>query len=93
MVLKIERTDGQQATLIRLSGQLLSNDLDELKSELERGGSRVALDLQEVDLVDRGAVRFLNECESAGVTIVHGSPYIREWMSQERSLLGEKLEP
>jgi hypothetical protein len=44
----------------------------------------VVLDLGEVDLVDIDAVRFLNACESVGVSILHCSPYIREWMLQER---------
>ena len=60
-------------------------NLDELKSEVERGGPRVTLDLEELDLVDVEGVRFLNACESAGVSILHCSPYIREWMLQERS--------
>jgi hypothetical protein len=55
-----------------------------LKSEVERGGSIVALDLEELDLVDIEGVRFLNACESAGVSILNCSPYIREWMLQER---------
>jgi hypothetical protein len=36
--------------------------------------------LEEVDLADIDGVRFLNACESAGVSILHCSPYIREWM-------------
>jgi hypothetical protein len=43
------------------------------------------MDLEELDLVDIEGVRFLNACESAGVSILHCSPYIREWMLQERS--------
>jgi hypothetical protein len=42
------------------------------------------LDLEEVDLVDIDAVRFLNAFESTGVSILHCSPYIREWMVRER---------
>ncbi len=61
-----------------------SGHLDQLKSEVERGGPRVTLDLEELDLVDIEGVRFLNACESAGVSILHCSPYIREWMQQER---------
>jgi len=56
-----------------------------LKSEVERGGPRVALDLEELDLVDIEGVRFLNACESAGVSILHCSPYIREWMLQREA--------
>jgi hypothetical protein len=85
MTLKIERISGKRRTLICLSGQLRCEHLDQLKSEVERGGPRVALDLEEVDLVDIDGVRFLNECESAGVSVLQCSPYIREWMVRERS--------
>src|SRR5271167_777137 len=85
MTLKIDRISSKRTTLICLSGNLQSGDLDELKSEIERGGPRVTLDLEELDLVDVEGVRFLNLCESAGVSILHCSPYIREWMLQERS--------
>ena len=42
------------------------------------------MDVEEVDLVDVEAVRFLNACEANGISVVHCSPYIREWMSLER---------
>ena len=70
---------------IRLSGQLRSGHLGQLKSEMERAGQSVALDLEEVDLVDLDGVRFLNECESAGIPILQCSPYVREWMQRERN--------
>jgi len=85
MTLKIKRIDGKRGIRICLSGQLRSEHIDQVRSEMERGGPRVALDLGEVDLVDIDAVRFLNACEPAGVSILHCSPYIREWMLQERS--------
>ena len=85
MTLKIKRIAGKRKTRIFLSGQLRSERLDQLKSEVERGGPRVTLDLEELDLVDIEGVRFLNACASAGVSIVHCSAYIREWMLQERS--------
>ena len=85
MTLKIKRIAGKRRIRICLSGQLRSEHLDQLKSEIERGGVRFTLDLEELDLVDIEGVRFLNACESAGVFILHCSPYIREWMLQERS--------
>jgi len=85
MTLKIRHVAGKREIGICLSGQLRSEHLDQLKSEVERGGQRVTLDLEELDLVDIEGVRFLNACESAGVSILHCSPYIREWMLQERS--------
>ena len=85
MTLKISQVAGKHGLRICLSGQLRSEHLDQLKSEVERGGPRVTLDLEELDLVDIEGVRFLNACESAGISILHLSPYIREWMLQERS--------
>ncbi len=84
MTLKIERTFGARETRIRLSGQLRSEHLGQLKSEIERGGPNVELDLEEVDLVDVEGVRFLNACESAGVTVLRCLSYVREWMQRER---------
>jgi hypothetical protein len=93
MTLKIRQVADKRETRICLSGQLRSEHLDQLKSEVERGGRRVTLDLEELDLVDIEGVRFLNACESAGVSILHCSPYIREWMLQERSRPKDHPEP
>jgi hypothetical protein len=85
MMLKIKRIARKREARICLSGQLRSENVGQVQSEVERSGPRVTLDLEELDLVDIDAVRFLNACESAGVSILHCSPYIREWMVQERS--------
>jgi hypothetical protein len=85
MTLKIKRIAGKRNTRICLSGQFRSEHLGQVMSEIERDGPSVTLDLKELDLVDIDAVRFLSECESAGVQILRCSPYIREWMLQERS--------
>ena len=84
MTLKIERTLCDQETRIRLSGQLRSEHLRQVRSEVEGAGQPVVLDLEEVDLVDVDGVRFLNECESTGVSILRCSAYIREWMLREQ---------
>ena len=84
MTLKIERIPGNDRTLIRLSGEFRSEHLDQVKAEIERNGPRVVLDLEEVDLADVDAIRFLNACETDGVEVLNCSPYIRQWMFQER---------
>ena len=97
MTLKIERLSGKRGTRIRLSGEFRSGQLDQVKVEIERDGpllsQRLALDLQEVDLVDVECVRFLNMCEAEGIPVLHCSPYIREWMLQERDRPKEQPEP
>ncbi len=84
MTLRIERILGKRGTLIRLSGALRSEQRGQVKAEIERLGTRVALDLEEVDLVDVEGIRFLNACEADCISVLHCSPYIREWMLRER---------
>jgi hypothetical protein len=93
MTLKISQVAGNRGIRICLSGQLRSEHLDQLKFEVARAGPRFTLDLEELDLVDIEAVRFLNACESAGISILHLSPYIREWMLQERDRPNQQPEP
>ena len=81
MTLKIERIRSR----IRLSGEFRSEHLDQVKAEIELCESPAVLDLEELDLVDVEGVRFLNACEAKGISVLHCSPYIREWMSRERS--------
>ena len=81
MTLRIERLQG----LIRLSGELRFGHLGQVKTEIERCESPVVLDLEELDLIDLEGVRFLNGCEAKGISVVHCSSYIKEWMLQERA--------
>jgi hypothetical protein len=85
MTLKIERISDKRGVRIRLCGELRAEHLDQVKAEIERGGPRVALDLEEVDLVDVEGVRFLNACKMQGISVLRRSPYVREWMLRERA--------
>src|SRR5260370_29909269 len=80
MTLRIDRVQER----VRLSGEFRSEHVHQVKAELDLCESPAALDLEEVGLVDAEAIRFLNSCEAAGVSVLHGSPFIRTWMSQER---------
>jgi hypothetical protein len=91
MTLKLERISDMRGTRIRMSGALRSDHLDQVRAEIERGGA-IALDLDEVDLVDIEAVHFLNTCEAEGISVLQCSPYIREWMFRERSAAANKKE-
>ena len=81
MTLRIERVQGR----IRLIGQFRTEHLDQVNGQIERCGSPAVLDLEELELVDVEAIRFLNACQAKGISVLHCSPYIREWMSRERS--------
>jgi anti-anti-sigma regulatory factor len=85
MTLKIEKDREGNKRVMRLSGRLRSEYLNELKTQIEGDATRVVLDLDGVTLVDIEVVRFLNACEAGGVEILNGSPYIREWMHREQN--------
>jgi anti-anti-sigma regulatory factor len=88
MTLRIEKAADRHKTIIRLSGRLQSEHLDELKMQVDGEQSPIALDLEGVTLVDIEVVRFLNTCEKSGVELVHCWPYIREWMRRENAREG-----
>ncbi|HEY7217127.1 MAG TPA: hypothetical protein VH985_01945 [Candidatus Binatia bacterium] len=83
MTLKIEKDFVGRKTVIRLSGRLQAEYVDELRTQLAGEPSGMALDLEAVILVDVEVVRFLNACESSGVELLRCCPYIREWMARE----------
>ena len=45
----------------------------------------IVLDLKDLVLVDREAVRFLCRCEGQGIALRNCPPYIREWVDRERA--------
>jgi len=82
--LKIERKSDGKTTIISLIGRIRSEDLDELKAQMDDKSERTILDLDDVTLVDAAVIRFLSSSEREGVTLVHCPPYVREWIGRER---------
>jgi len=56
------------------------------------GDRLVALDLDELEHVDIDGVRFLDTCEAQGIELVNCSPYLREWIAQERARKSKREE-
>ena len=84
MVLKIEEyPDGPRATLV-LSGRIESSDVPQLKLLIDRSETDVALDLRQVRIVDREAVRFLARCETRGIELLECPPFVRAWIKSEQ---------
>jgi len=81
---KIEKYRDRRSTTIRLIGRMRAEHISELDKEIRESESNVVLDMEELDLVDVEAVRFLGMCETQGVTLVNCSPYIRDWIGKER---------
>jgi hypothetical protein len=85
-MLRIQRAVEGECVLFTLSGRIQGADVAEVQRlfALEATEQRITLDLHEVKLVDREAVRFLAQCEAEGITLVHCPAYIREWIERER---------
>ena len=86
MTLRIEQTSDGQTTTIRLIGQFQSEHLEAVKEQMQGGGPRTVLDLDEVMLVDVHVVRFLGRCEQEGTELLHCPLYIREWIAREQQI-------
>ena len=84
VTLKIEKIPGERCTTIKLIGRIRAEYLPELKSQMALSAPNIALELEEVTLVDVDVVRFLSVCESEGTELLHCSAYIREWIAREK---------
>ena len=84
MTFKIEKYRDGHRTTIRLIGRMRAEHLFELEKQITESESKIVLDLEELNLVDVEAIRFLGMCETQGVTLLNCSPYIRDWIVKER---------
>ena len=89
MVLKIERVSDGPEVLLGLSGRIQSQQVQELKAQIEGSSLRFVLDLEQVRLVDLDAVHFLAVCEAQGTELRHCPPYVREWILSEKPRIGD----
>jgi anti-anti-sigma regulatory factor len=84
-MLKIQRaTNGE--TVFKLIGRMDVENVKELKEvfQAEPKGRGVVLDLRDLVLVDRAAVKFLERCETDSIKLRNCPAYIREWITRER---------
>ena len=89
---KIENDSHGHDAILRLSGRIDSEHVAELKAQIEAGNHCAILDLEQVKLVDRYVVQFLESCESKGIELRHCPPYIREWILREKILHEESAQ-
>ena len=74
----------KDSVVLRVSGRIGRQDLDVLRAALEHESGAIAIDLKEVGLVDRDAVKLLALSEGHGVELRNCPAYIREWVEEER---------
>jgi len=84
-MLKTKRIPGDPKTVIALIGHIGGESLPALKAEIDAVSHDVALELDEVTLVDVDVIHFFIECQARGIELRGCSAYIREWIAQEEN--------
>jgi ABC-type transporter Mla MlaB component len=87
MTLRIDISDELERIIFTLTGRIQAEQLAELQKLVrsQLPDHHLVLDLTQVKLIDRGAVRYLAEIEAQGARLRNCSAFIREWISQERN--------
>ena len=83
---RIQRSTEAEFVILTLSGRIEAKDVVELQRlfQLEKGDHRMALDLRDVTLINREAVKFLARCEAENIRLTNCPAYIREWIGPEK---------
>src|SRR5258708_28552853 len=84
MTLRIERSARQRFTVFTLSGRMEAEQVAELKKLFDSDCRNIILDLLDLRLADRDAVRFLRGCEADGMKLENCPAYVRDWMDSEK---------
>jgi anti-anti-sigma regulatory factor len=86
MTLRIQRLAKRHGAIFILCGRIDAKEVPELQRLMAAEGQKyVVLDLKEVKLIDREAVRFLARCKENGIKVENCPAYIREWMLREET--------
>jgi hypothetical protein len=85
MTLKIQKSARWEVVVFTLIGRINADEVAELKRlfDVEGQDHRIVLDLKEVKLLNRDAVRFLARCEANGTKLENCPAYVREWIVRE----------
>ena len=82
--------NAENLVLLFISGRITGEHVDILQGVLEQESSGFAIDLKNVLLVDREAVKLLALSEANGTELRNCPPYIREWVTRERAEMSER---
>jgi anti-anti-sigma regulatory factor len=80
---RIHQSTDAGASVFVLSGVLDTEHVTRLQELIMTTSGRVVLDLKDITLVDRAAVRFLAEAQLAGAEIIDCPEYVRSWIAAE----------
>ena len=86
MSCKIERVVGLDGIVVlQISGRIDDPDVEILRELIETTSkSTVALDLRNVTIISRDAIKLLSTMEEKGTELRNCPAYIRDWVSREK---------
>jgi hypothetical protein len=84
-MLKIQRSANGEV-VFTLSGRMDEEDMVQLEAMIrsEAKGWPIVLDLKDLTVVGRDAIRFLERWEAKGVAMKNCADYVREWITRTR---------
>ena len=86
MSCRIDRVvSAENLAVLFISGRITGEHVDMLRGVLEQESGGFAIDLKNVLLVDREAVKLLALSEANGTELRNCPLYIREWVARERA--------
>jgi len=84
MSCRIDRVvSAESLVVLFVSGQITGKHVETLRDVLEQEPGGFVIDLKNVVLVDREAVKLLARGEANGTQLTNCPPYIREWVTRE----------
>ncbi len=88
-MLRIHRTANGDV-VFTLSGRIDKEHIAELEALIAAEGKDrpIVLDLKDMTLTGQDGINFLARCEAAGIALANCDPYVREWITRQRT---EKL--
>jgi hypothetical protein len=83
---RIDRVvSGENRVVLLISGRITGQFVDIIRDVLQQEAGTPVIDLGNVSLVDREAVRFLAVTGGNGTELRNCPAYIREWVTKERA--------
>jgi len=83
MTCRIDRLSTEHGLVLYISGQIATEDLEVIRTTLDPRRV-VAVELAEVELVSRDAVKLLAQAQAEGIELRSCPAYIREWITNDR---------
>ncbi len=73
--------------IFTLSGRIDREHIAELEALISAEGKnrRIIIDLKDMTLTGQDGINFLAQCEAAGIALVNCDPYVREWITRQRT--------